>query len=833
VNWNSYQLFARVTIAITALFPPCERIVMKFNTLPLSVLLLFLLVSLFCISSPAIRAEEKIEVLAGHSFHGHSFDTGPRQRAYLMGGTSNVHFASSSNNPQVQKFLDQGLGQLHGFWFLEAERSFRQAAAIEPDCAIAYWGMAMANESNPKRAKDFIAKAHELKNKANRYEQKWIQALHNAHHKKYKDEKARWQAFIIALEEIVHEFPDDAEPKAFLALHLFWNKSGKAIGVTSREAIDALLGQVFAINPMHPAHHYRIHLWDTNKPKRALKSAALCGQAAPSIAHMWHMSGHIFSRVKRYEDACWQQEASSRVDHFHMVHDRVLPTEIHNYTHNQEWFTRNLIKVGRIRDALAIARNLVELPRHPRHNSPTNKSSAVVRGRTRLLDVLIQFELWDELLELAPTPYLAVDDDQIAHVRKSRYLAIANFATGNQKAGEAELKVLEDLLAKNKVLIPQQKPEQKSDKKAAPSKKETPEKKESQQAEQPTKQTEKKAQSEAEIKAAEKARKEAEKKVREAKSLVKLLEKAVVHVKAQRETALGNHQKALELYKKAGALPKTVMARAHLLAGEKEEAEKLARKAVDSARNEVYPLAFYAKILHDLNKPAESKKTFEQMREISALIDTDLSIFKEMVPLAKEWEYKENWLREYKHREDSGIRPPLESLGPLTWHTSPAPAWELQDSLGKNVSLSDYQGKPVIVIFYLGFGCLHCVEQLSVFSPMTKEYNRAGIEIVAIGSDDLGSLKDALSAYTKEKTIEFPVLTDGKLKVFEQYRCVDNFENQALHGTFLIDSKGQIRWHDVGPEPFTKAKFLLKESQRLLKLSPTLSNKTPGVAYGH
>ncbi len=787
----------------------------------------------FCIvvviSSVNVQAEEKKDVLPGHSFHGHSFDTGPRQRAYLMGGTSNVHFASSTSNPQVQKFLDQGLGQLHGFWFFEAERSFRQAAAIEPDCAIAYWGMAMANESNPKRAKDFIAKAHKLKNKANRYEQKWIQALYNAYHKKYSDEKARWQAYIVALEEIVHEFPDDPEPKAFLALHLFWNKSGKAVGVTSREAIDALLGQVFAINPMHPAHHYRIHLWDTNKPKRALKSAALCGQAAPSIAHMWHMSGHIFSRVKRYEDACWQQEASSRVDHFHMVHDRVLPTEIHNYTHNQEWFTRNLIKVGRIRDALAIARNLVELPRHPRHNSPTNKSSAVVRGRTRLLDVLIQFELWDELLELAPTPYLAVDDDQTALVRKTRYLAIAHFATGRQKEGDAELKILENLLAEKKSSISKQKPEEKPKQKDVSGKKETPGKKETTQ----TKKSDKKEPTETEKKAAEKARREAQKKQREIKALVKLLEKAIAHVNAQRETALGNYRNALELYKKAGALPKTVMARAHFLAGEKEEAEKLAKKAVESAPNEVYPLAFYARLLHDLDKPAEAKKAFEQMREISALIDTDLSIFKEMAPLAKEFGYKENWLREYKHREDTGIRPPLESLGPLTWYARPAPSWELKDSLGKTVSLSDYQGKPVILIFYLGFGCLHCVEQLGVFSPMTKQYNEAGIEIVAIGSDDLDSLQSALSAYTQEKTIEFPVLTDGKLKVFEKYRCVDNFENQALHGTFLIDSQGYIRWQDIGPEPFTDAAFLLKESQRLLKLSSTPKNEKSGVALSN
>ncbi len=90
-------------------------------------------------------------------------------------------------------------------------------------------------------------------------------------------------------------------------------------------AVDALLEQVFAANPMHPAHHYRIHLWDGQRAERALGSAARCGQSSPGIAHMWHMSGHTYSELKRYHDAVYQQEASARVDHSHMMRDRVLP----------------------------------------------------------------------------------------------------------------------------------------------------------------------------------------------------------------------------------------------------------------------------------------------------------------------------------------------------------------------------------------------------------------------------------------------------------------------------------------------------------------------------
>ncbi|MEX0793851.1 MAG: hypothetical protein WD045_11995, partial [Pirellulaceae bacterium] len=120
------------------------------------------------------EAADEEEWHPGHSLHGESFNTGPRQQAYLMGGTGAVDFPVGSEVPQVQAFFNQGIGQLHGFWFLEAERSFRQAAALDPECAIAYWGMAMANEGNPERAKEFITKAHDLRSHANKYEQKWI-----------------------------------------------------------------------------------------------------------------------------------------------------------------------------------------------------------------------------------------------------------------------------------------------------------------------------------------------------------------------------------------------------------------------------------------------------------------------------------------------------------------------------------------------------------------------------------------------------------------------------------------------------------------------------------
>ena len=105
--------------------------------------------------------------LPGHSAHGEAFNEGPRQAAVLIPGCGDaVKFPISSKKPDAQTFFTQGVGQLHGFWYYEAERSFRQVAAIDPDCAMAYWGMCMANVNNEKRARAFIKKAAPLKAKA-------------------------------------------------------------------------------------------------------------------------------------------------------------------------------------------------------------------------------------------------------------------------------------------------------------------------------------------------------------------------------------------------------------------------------------------------------------------------------------------------------------------------------------------------------------------------------------------------------------------------------------------------------------------------------------------
>src|SRR5687767_5937071 len=132
--------------------------------------------------------------LPGHSHNGEVFDAGPRQKAYLMPGMPKIHFPVTAKSPEVQKFIEQGIGQLHGFWYYEAERSFRQAATLDRDCAMAYWGMALANIDNISRAKKFMAECVKHTSGASEREKMYIDAAKGYFEADEKKKKERNEA---------------------------------------------------------------------------------------------------------------------------------------------------------------------------------------------------------------------------------------------------------------------------------------------------------------------------------------------------------------------------------------------------------------------------------------------------------------------------------------------------------------------------------------------------------------------------------------------------------------------------------------------------------------
>ncbi|HVK59451.1 MAG TPA: peroxiredoxin family protein [Candidatus Kapabacteria bacterium] len=777
-----------------------------------------------CIAIVSNPAQEPSETgqRPGHSAHGEAFDEGPRQKAELMQGMPDLQFPVSTRSPDAQKFFNQGVGQLHGFWYFEAERSFRQVLKLDTNCVMAYWGLTMANVNNEKRAKEFIEAGVKRTNGIPRREFLYVDSLAKFYLKEQKNETEKHRDYIRSLEQIVVEFPDDIEAKAFLVFKI-WENQGRQ-KIPSHLAVDALAKEVLAAKPMHPIHHARIHLWNNEKDERALDSAAKCGPGSPGIAHMWHMPGHTYSALNRYNDAAWQQEASARVDHAYMMENRVLPDQIHNYAHNSDWFAKNLSYLGRVREAIDLAKNLVELPRHPKFNrydvapksreialeeiassskatkaqeekktestgsdSYSKRDNSASYGRARLLELLVQWELWDEIIELSSTLYLEPTSMPHEQAKRARALGLAYFEKGDTRRGKAQMAELSRALRAQKDLRHES----------------------ADDAEEKAKE-EKKADGDV-----AKAMTDA---INTHSGKIKNIEELLSELRVYNSITANELDAAKTQMADLKSVPKERMAQLWSRLGNKEKAEELAREAYKDSTNQVLPLANYIEMMARSGKETEASEAFKVLTRVGAQADLDLPILKRIQAVAQKVALAADWRLKPEKASDLGQRPALDTLGPFRWNPTPAVDWSLKRSDGRDLGLRTYQGRPVIMIFYLGYGCMRCIEQLNSFAPRVKDFDSAGISLVAVSTDSVEGLRKTLAKSTTANGFPFPIVSDESLATFKAYRAYDDFEEMPLHGTYLIDGNGMVRWQDVSFEPFTDVDFLLAESQRLLKL---------------
>lgn len=135
---------------------------------------------------------------------------------------------------------------------------------------------------------------------------------------------------------------------------------------------------------------------------------------------------------------------------------------------------------------------------------------------------------------------------------------------------------------------------------------------------------------------------------------------------------------------------------------------------------------------------------------------------------------------------------------------SKAPDFNLPDAGGKTHSLSDLAGKPVVLFFFKGHGCLHCVQQVTAFTEQYKAFVGKGIQVVGVTSDDAGALKEALADYP----CPFTLLADPEGHAFARFGCVA--PGGLQHGTFSIDSGHRVTWSTVGASPYLDVGTLAK-----------------------
>ncbi len=693
----------------------------------------------------------------GHSVHGEPFNDGPRQAAYIMPGMGKAHFPVTTRSADAQAFVDQGVAQLHSFFYFEAERSFRQASRLDPSCAMACWGMAMANVNNPRRARDFLAEARKRADRPgapalSRRERLYLEALETFHRPGGKP-RDRQQELLRGLESIVQDFPDDIDARAWMAM-IAWQSIGN--GVVSRQSLDLVLDSVLQVEPMHPgAHHYRIHLWDGVKPIRAEKSAALYARSALGIAHAWHMPGHTYTGLKRYADAAYQQEGSARVDHAYMARDRVMPFEIHNYAHNNQWLCTSLSHIGRAREAIAVARNLVEQPRDPQKNGPNDGGSPQRQGRLRWSEVLVRYELWDDLIEATANGALDWSGIGLEQVQRAFTLGLAHAGRGD---------------------------------------------------------TAKLAQ--------------------QVESLRKLKEAAAKPALAELEgyqfLARGEVGPAFDRFAQATGMRGEALARAHLKARNFGFAESLAKKAVDQNPEQVPPLAAYVEILQAVGKTKEAREAYARLLPMARWADRDLPVFRRLETIVAAWRSDPTWKAPEAPTVSAGTsgsdeaaihRIDLTTLGPLVWTPFRAEPLSGTDTAGKTWSLAEQKGKQVLILFFLGNKCAHCMQQLQLFGKEYESLRKLGVETVAVSTDD-AEATHLLKNNPENVKFPMPMLADPKFNIFKRYRVFDDFEGQPLHGTFLIDARGDVRFQRISSDPFLEVEFIKDEAARVGRIVP-------------
>jgi peroxiredoxin len=685
----------------------------------------------------------------GHSVHGEAFNDGPRRAAYLMRGMGKSQFPATTKKPEAQAFIDQGVAQLHSFYYFESERSFRQAAKIDPGCAMTYWGMAMSNVNNANRARGFLKEARKRAGAISHREVLYLDAL-DSFHATSGDARSRRQSWLRGLETIIQEFPADLDARAWLALVTWQNQMD---GIGSRQAVDTVLDTVLDAEPMHPgAHHYRIHLWDGHKPIRAEKSAALYARAAPGIAHAWHMPGHTYTELRRYADAAYQQEGSARVDHAYMMSDRVMPFEIHNYAHNNQWLCTSLSHIGRARDAIAVARNLVEQPRDPAKNGPNDGGSAQRSGRSRWSEILVRYELWDELIHATMTGALDWSSIPLEQAEKAYTLGLA-YAAKNDRA-----KLAAQIEALNKLAEP-------------------------------------------------------------------AARGTIAEHKAELEgyqlLARGEIGPAFERFAKARSMRPEALARAHLAARNYGFAESTAREAVAQNPNQVPPLAAKVEILHAAGKDQSARDAYRALEPLARGADRDLPVCRRLEAIIAGWKAGNTWtdhagepVNRSGTDETAINRIDLATLGPLIWKPFRAEPFSAPDCDGSTWSLAGQKGKSVLVIFFLGGKCAHCMQQLQLFGKEYEALKKLNVETVAIGSDDATATR-ALKNNRDAIKFPMPILPDPKLELFKRYRAYDDFESQPLHATFLIDPQGNVRFQRISADPFLDVEFIKAEAERV------------------
>lgn len=695
----------------------------------------------------------------GHSRHGAAFDAGLRSRPWKIDGAGSAPFPITTKNPEVQLWYDQANALLHSFWFEEAERSLRWCHRLEPDNAMVYWSLARCglnwftigapSADGLKRYRDFLVEAVKRKEGLTRRERMYVEAWEAAC---LTPDVKPLEVIVRKLSEICIQFPDEIEAKALLGLF--------NIGQGSAVANEALLQDVLRIHPMHPgAHHARIHNWDGIHSEQSVASCELYGKAAPGVGHSLHMPGHIYSKIGMWHEAAWAMDSATRVELSYMNARLALPYETWNYSHNRDYLCYIQEQLGRADDSIRGARDLIAAPQDPDTNPAETEWT-----QFPLMRALVKFERWDEILD---GKTLRPMRDPSAEAMRTAAELLALVETGQLPEARVKNLLLESQLAAlRKQDSSGGKPASADDLPAL---------------------------------------------VRVAQAKFRIAEGDRIGGLATLMSAAVQERNARERREYANDPPiepwpaMRIVADVFAKGGDHRAAIEAYETALEQEANDGWCLAGLAKSWAAVGDRAKANVYAGRLLAVWSGADKGLQPMQEVLALKLDARPTPQTLRPERPYDPAA----LDKLGPSNWRPFAAPQLACIDADGQPVTLEQFRGKNVLLVFYLSDQCVHCVEQLAALNAKASEFEAADTVVLACSSDTPDKNKASALASFRLKLI-----SDKEHENARRFASYDDFESMELHSTILIDTEGRVRWKRTGGDPFMKVDYLLAEINR-------------------
>ena len=347
-----------------------------------------------------------------------------RAGAPLFSGMGSFHMPITTRDTDAQRYFDQGMVLAFGFNHAESIRSFRAAQTLDSDCAMCFWGEALATGPNinvtnngkavmtPEErasARAAIDHALTLVDGVTPKERSWILALdkrYDGQRETPRDPLDR--AWADALADIVDAYPDDMTVASVYAEALmntmpwdYWGPSGEAKPDT--QAVIKSLERVMAAEPEHPlALHLYIHALEASSNAQKAEGAAdALANLVPGSGHLVHMPSHIYFRVGRYQDAALANIRAADIDEAYIAECNAqgfYPALY--YPHNIHFLWASATMQGQSELSLKSARRVVENVRIEQ----VEQFPTIQFFRTVPMLSLVRFARWEEILS-EPEPH--------------------------------------------------------------------------------------------------------------------------------------------------------------------------------------------------------------------------------------------------------------------------------------------------------------------------------------------------------------------------------------------------------------------------------------------